>query len=68
MLDDNFEWPNGPGRPCFEQASPIQIQHAEVNPDMNRLREHPRFKAMVATAWARLDAADGPGANPAGSA
>jgi hypothetical protein len=35
---------------------------------MNRLRDHPRFKAMVAAAKTRLAAADDPAAIPAGSA
>ena len=49
----------------FNQAHRGQIEHAEVDPDMNRLRDHPRFKAMVASARARLDAADGVDANTA---
>ena len=49
----------------FNQAHRGQIEQAEVDPDMNRLRDHPRFKAMVASARARLDAADGVDANTA---
>ena len=66
-LNDDEEALNLLG-PYFEQASRNQIGHAGVDPDMNRLRDHPRFKAMVAAAKARLDAAEQPAANPAGSA
>ena len=45
--------------PYFEQAPQTQIEHAEVDPDMNRVRDHPRFKSMVAAAKARLAAAHG---------
>ena len=44
----------------FEQANLGQIEHAEVDPDMNRLRVHPRFLSMVAAARARLEMAVGP--------
>ena len=54
--------------PYFEKAPRGYIEHAEVDPDMNRLRDHPRFKAMVAGAKARLDAAEQLAANQAGSA
>ena len=54
--------------PYFERAPQTQIEHAGVDPDMNRLRDHPRFKAMVAAAKARLDAAEQTAANPAGGA
>ena len=40
--------------PYFEQASRSQLEHAEVDPDMIRLREQPRFKALVAAARLRL--------------
>ncbi len=40
--------------PFFEQANRGQVEHAEVDPDMNRLLDLPRFKAMVADARARL--------------
>ena len=49
----------------FERAPQTQIEHAEVDPDMNRLRAHPRFKSMVAGAKARLAAADGSEVTPA---
>ena len=41
--------------PYFEQATLGQIGHAEVDPDMNPIRDNPRFKAMVAAAMERLD-------------
>ena len=50
--------------PFFEQVTRIQFQHAEVDPDMNRLRMNPKYEAMVAAARARLGAA-APGFNPA---
>jgi len=51
--------------PFFDQVTRIQFQHAEVDPDMDRLRGNPRYEAMVAAARARLGAADGPDAPPA---
>jgi hypothetical protein len=30
------------------------LNHAKVDPDLDPLRDHPRFKAMVAAAEARL--------------
>ena len=42
--------------PYFEQANRTPIDHAEVDPDMNRLRNHPRFKSMVESARRRLAA------------
>ncbi len=44
--------------PFFEQVTRIQFQHAEVDPDMNRLRMNPEYEAMVAAARARLGAAE----------
>ena len=35
------------------------MHHAKVDPDLDPLRDDPRFKAMVAAAEARLEAADG---------
>ena len=51
--------------PFFDQVTRIQFQHAEVDPDMDRLRKNPRYEAMVAAAKARLEAADGLDATPA---
>ena len=45
--------------PSFAQLSPGLINHAKVDPDLDAIRDHPRFKAMMATADARLAAADG---------
>ena len=54
--------------PFFDQVTRIQFQHAEVDPDMDRLRGNPRYEAMVAAARARLDAAGEPDANSSGGA
>ena len=43
--------------PYFEQATLGQIGHAEVDPDMDSLRDNPRFEAMVAAARTRLEVA-----------
>ena len=40
--------------PYFEQAPRTQIEHAAADPDMNRIRDNPRFTAMVEAAMARL--------------
>ena len=33
--------------PYFEQeVSPTHIKHLEVDPDLDRVRDHPRFKTM----------------------
>lgn len=40
----------------FDQATPGQIEHAQVDPDLDPIRDHPRFKEMVATAQRRLAA------------
>jgi adenylate cyclase len=34
--------------------SPGNIHHAEIDPDMNSIRDHPRFKSMIAAAKVRL--------------
>lgn len=46
--------------PYLEQATRTQIEHIGIDPDMNRIRNNPRFRAMVAAARARLEMADGP--------
>ena len=38
----------------FERVTGTEIHHAKIDPDMDRLREHPRFKQMVAAADARM--------------
>lgn len=46
--------------PYFERTvSPTQLKHADVDPDLDPIREHPRFKQMVAAAKTRLSM-DGP--------
>ncbi len=41
--------------PYFERIdSPGQIRHAEIDPDMDSLRDDPRFKSMMAEAKQRL--------------
>ena len=42
----------------FERIdSPGQIRHAEIDPDMDRVRDHPRFLEMVSAAKKRLEIA-----------
>jgi len=39
----------------FERVeSPGNLHHAEIDPDMDPVRDHPRFKAMIASARDRL--------------
>ena len=40
--------------PVFETLAAGFLDHTKVDPDLDPLREHPRFKAMVAAAEARL--------------
>jgi adenylate cyclase len=40
--------------PVFEKMAVGLLNHAKADPDLDRLREDPRFKTMVATAEARL--------------
>ncbi len=40
--------------PVFEKMAAGFLDHARVDPDLDPLRENPRFKAMVAAAEARL--------------
>ncbi|MGQ0558307.1 MAG: TIR domain-containing protein [Sphingosinicella sp.] len=40
--------------PHFETVSLTQIRHSQADPDMDPLREDPRFKRMMAAAEARL--------------
>ena len=45
--------------PYFERIdSPGQIRHAEIDPDMDPLREHPRFVEMLSSAKQRLGMAE----------
>jgi adenylate cyclase len=52
--------------PVFETLAAGFLDHAKVDPDLNPLREHPRFKSMVAAAEMRLAKASG-GVSAAGS-
>ena len=49
--------------PFLATASKTFLQHARIDPDLDPLRDDPRFKAMIAAAEARLA-----GANPADGA
>src|SRR5436309_11094332 len=40
--------------PAFEKMGRGLINHAKIDPDMDPLREHPRFKAMLAAAEKRV--------------
>ena len=53
--------------PYFVQASSGQVDYAEVDPDMGRVWEHPRFQAMVRAARGRLDASGEVDAAPVGN-
>jgi len=41
-------------RPAFEQMGIGLINHAKIDPDLDRIRDDPRFKEMLATAERRL--------------
>jgi len=46
--------------PVFETLAASFLDHTKVDPDLDPLREHPRFKAMVAAATNHLaNGADG---------
>jgi len=41
--------------PFFDQVkSPIHVKHLMVDPDLDSVRDHPRFKRMIAAAKERL--------------
>jgi len=42
--------------PYFDQVEISDIQHAKIDPDMHPLRDHPRFRKMMANADARISA------------
>ena len=46
--------------PYFEQTIPNRIKHLEADPDMDPIRDDPRFKDMLAAAKQRLGMADSP--------
>jgi adenylate cyclase len=41
--------------PAFEKMGTGFINHAKIDPDLDPLREHPRFKAMLAAAERRVE-------------
>ena len=45
--------------PVLEQDPGANVIHANLDPDLASLRDHPRFQAMLATAEARLAKAGG---------
>jgi hypothetical protein len=46
------------GRWRFERISMAMLNHAKADPDLDIVRNDPRFQAMVAAAETRLSAAD----------
>jgi adenylate cyclase len=51
--------------PVVDQATPIFLEHVKVDPDLDPIREDPRFLAMIAAAEARLASAEPTGATGA---
>ena len=51
--------------PVFAKTSMTLLNHAKVDPDLDSLRDDPRFPAMIAAAETRLAAEDHGGSPPA---
>ena len=51
--------------PAFAAISTGLLNHARIDPDLDPLRDDPRFQAMIAASAARLAAEDQIGARPA---
>jgi adenylate cyclase len=45
--------------PVLEKMAAGYLSHVKVDPDLDSLRNHPRYKAMIAAAEARLAAEGG---------
>jgi adenylate cyclase len=58
LVDRAFELLSG----TFESAHPDGLRWLKIDTDLDPIRDDPRFKAMLATAEARLVAADNSGA------
>ena len=46
--------------PYFERGTRARIEHAKIDPDLDPVRDDPRFQAMIAAAEARLAGKEGP--------
>jgi adenylate cyclase len=51
--------------PVVERSTPVFLEHVKVDPDLDPIRDDPRFKAMIAAAEARLALAEPTGATGA---
>ena len=53
--------------PFMERCGTLQVTHVQNDPDLDKLRDDPRFQAMVEAAKARLGLEAEPPATPAGA-